>query len=99
MIESEDGTHLSPEAAARGGTGRRGLRIPDLCSGRPVLFLSLIGVLLALCLVLFESGLNEFEDRRRGTVVERGICPGKFFTGVAAPNVRFDVGDEDVGAS
>ena len=61
MIESEDGTHLSPEAAARGGTGRRGLRIPDLCSGRPVLFLSLIGVLLALCLVLFESGLSEFD--------------------------------------
>lgn len=43
---------------AAAGTG---LRLPDLCDGSAVLFLALIGVLLALCLVLFDSGLAAFD--------------------------------------
>jgi two-component system, LytTR family, sensor histidine kinase AlgZ len=42
-------------------TGTRGLLIPDLCSARAVLFLLLIGVLLALTLELFASGLEIFD--------------------------------------
>jgi two-component system sensor histidine kinase AlgZ len=39
----------------------RGLRLPDLCDGTAVLFLGLIGVLLAFCFVLFDSGLAAFD--------------------------------------
>ena len=38
----------------------QGLRIPELCRGRAVLFLVLSGVLLALCFVLFESQPGRF---------------------------------------
>jgi two-component system sensor histidine kinase AlgZ len=38
-----------------------GFRLPDLCSARPVLFLCLISVLLALLLVLFAKGLRVFD--------------------------------------
>ena len=51
--------HASTRADAR--TPAQGLRLPDLCDSAAVLFIALIGVLLALCLVLFDSGLTNFD--------------------------------------
>jgi len=39
----------------------RGFLVPDLCASRSVLFLLLVGALLALTLVLFDSGLAAFD--------------------------------------
>jgi len=50
-----------PEGEAASVRSAGGLHLPDLCSGTAVLFLSLIGVLLALCFVLFASGLATFD--------------------------------------
>ena len=53
--------HAPPTPHADRSAAGAGLRLPDLCDSTAVLFLALIGVLLALCFVLFEAGLAEFD--------------------------------------
>jgi two-component system sensor histidine kinase AlgZ len=51
-----------------------GFRIPDLCSARPVLFLCLISVLLALLLVLYANGLAGFDRAALGNASSVILC-------------------------
>jgi len=61
MKEARAPRPAPPEGEAASVRSAGGLHLPDLCSGTAVLFLSLIGVLLALCFVLFASGLATFD--------------------------------------
>ncbi len=57
MTAADAQRRATPDSARSG----RGLRLPDLCAGTAVLFLGLIGALLAFCFVLFDSGLRAFD--------------------------------------